>query len=85
VSEEINRSRQTGNGKNKKVHRKQEMASAYLTELVMTSNGSDPAPTKTRWEPWKDSTSGSPESGKETIQYNKIQYNTIQYNTIHIC
>lgn len=46
-----------------------EKALTYFTELVITSNGSDPAPTKTRWVPSKDSTSGSPDSWcqKDTI------------------
>ena len=37
------------------------MALTYFTEFVITSNGSHPAPMKTRWVPLKDSTSGSPE------------------------
>ena len=33
----------------------------YLTAFLMTSNGSDPAPTKTKWVPSNASTAGSPE------------------------
>jgi hypothetical protein len=43
-------------------HHKVEKALAHLTELVITSNESDPVTTKTRWDPSKDSTSRSPES-----------------------
>lgn len=33
----------------------------------MTSNGSDPAPTKTRWVPSNDSTAGSPDELQNAI------------------